>query len=118
MNSAILSEGSMRTSWPRLRNSYYANLALRSIPAETTAGQQPCAAHQRRCRPVFRPEAENATQDSLRRKLRNSVSDWVGVSLWLQGEDVDVGVSSSLAVGVRCGGSDDGWNDRPSGEAL
>ena len=52
------------------------------------------------------------------RKLRNSVSDWVGVSLWLQGQDVDVGVSSSLAVGVRCGGSDDGWNDRPSGEAL
>ena len=73
---------------------------------------------QNRCRPVFRPEAENATQDSLRRKLRNSVSDWVGVSLWLQGQDVDVGVSSSLAVGVRCGGSDDGWNDRPSGEAL
>ena len=40
MNSAIPSEGSMRTSWPRLRNSYYANLALRSIPAKTTAGQQ------------------------------------------------------------------------------
>ena len=39
-NSAIPSEGSMRTSWPRLRNSYYANLALRSIPAKTTAGQQ------------------------------------------------------------------------------
>ena len=44
VNSAIPSEGSMRTSWPRLRNSYYANLALRSIPAKTTAGQQPCAA--------------------------------------------------------------------------
>ena len=25
MNSAIPSEGSMRASWPRLRNSYYAN---------------------------------------------------------------------------------------------
>ena len=31
---------------------------------------------------------------------------------------MDIGVSGSLAVGVRCGGSDDGWNDRPYGEAL
>ena len=40
MKSAIPSEGTIRTSWPALRNPYCANPVLRSSPAKTPAGQQ------------------------------------------------------------------------------
>ena len=40
MNSAIPSEGPIRTSSPELRNPYCANPVLRSIPAKTPTGQQ------------------------------------------------------------------------------
>ena len=63
MNSAIPSGGPMRTSWPKLRNSYYANLVLRSIPAKTPAGQQPCAAAPEPLYALSRPRGRNATKE-------------------------------------------------------
>ena len=66
MNSAIPSEGSMRASWPKLPNRRCANLALRPIPAKTPAGQQPCAAHQRRCMLGSSLKVRKPTKDSPR----------------------------------------------------